>query len=117
VGYLAKILQGLAKAGLVSSQRGLHGGFMLAQDPRTLTVYDVVQAVDPIKRITECPLGDTGHGVDLCPLHRGIDNALGAVELTFKRITIYQVLNQPNANRPLCAFPRNEPAPAAITKT
>ena len=35
VGYLSKIMQGLAKAGLVSSQRGLYGGFTLIKSPRS----------------------------------------------------------------------------------
>lgn len=107
VGYLAKIMQGLAKAGLVSSQRGLYGGFTLLRPAKDLTVYDVVQAVDPIMRITACPLGLEGHGTNLCPLHRGLDNAMAAVEMAFRKMTIHQLLNQPKTSRPLCGFPRN----------
>ena len=47
VGYLAKIMQGLSRSRLVNSQRGLHGGFTLVREPRELSIYDVVQAVDP----------------------------------------------------------------------
>jgi Rrf2 family transcriptional regulator, nitric oxide-sensitive transcriptional repressor len=108
VGYLAKIMQGLARHGLVTSQRGLYGGFTLARQPSDLTVYDVVQAVDPIVRITECPLHLEGHSTNLCPLHRGLDNAMAAVEMAFKKLTIHHVLNQPQTNRPLCAFPRHQ---------
>ena len=110
VGYLAKIMQGLAKAGLVSSQRGLNGGFTLLRPSKDLTVYDVVHAVVPIVRITECPLGLDEHGSNLCPLHRGLDNAMAAVEMVFKKMTIHQLLNQPKTNRPLCAFPRHATA-------
>ena len=46
-GYLAKILQDLVRHELVRSQRGPGGGFALAHDPTTLTVFDVLQAVDP----------------------------------------------------------------------
>jgi Rrf2 family transcriptional regulator, nitric oxide-sensitive transcriptional repressor len=106
VGYLAKIMQGLARSGLVTSQRGLYGGFTINRPIKELTIYDVIQAVDPIRRITECPLGLEGHGTALCPLHRGLDNAMAAVEMAFKKLTIYQVLNQPQTNRPLCNFPR-----------
>src|SRR5689334_18543405 len=31
VGYLAKVMQALGRGGIVSSQRGLHGGFTLAR--------------------------------------------------------------------------------------
>ena len=108
VGYLAKILQGLAKAGLVTSQRGLYGGFTLVESPTTLTIYQVVHAVDPIRRITECPLGLEDHGSNLCPLHRGLDNAMLAVETAFKKLTIHHLLTQPRSNKPLCSFPRRQ---------
>ncbi|MGH7140821.1 MAG: RrF2 family transcriptional regulator, partial [Pirellulales bacterium] len=56
-GYLAKVMQGLSRAGLVRAQRGLHGGFTLAVSAKKLTVLDVVRAVDPLRRIEHCPLG------------------------------------------------------------
>ena len=37
-GYLAKILQALARAGVVTGQRGLNGGFLLAHRPEELTM-------------------------------------------------------------------------------
>ena len=107
VGYLAKIMHSLAKEGVVSSQRGIYGGFTLSRDLKTLSVYDIVQAVDPIDRITTCPLGLEGHGSNLCPLHRGLDNAMAAVEMAFKKMTIHQMLNQPSGTRPLCPFPHS----------
>src|SRR5262245_46906388 len=78
-GYLSKVMQALSRAGLVHSQRGLGGGFTLAVPPADLTVLDVVQAVDPIRRIKSCPLGIKGH-VNLCPLHRRLDQAIALVE-------------------------------------
>ena len=38
-----------------------------------------IQAVDPIQRITACPLGLKGH-MNLCPLHRRLDGAIAMVE-------------------------------------
>ena len=87
-GYLAKIMLGLAKAGIVTSQRGLRGGFMLQGDPHIVTMRDVVNAIDPIQRITSCPLGLQEHGQDLCPLHRCLDNAIAGVESLFRATTI-----------------------------
>lgn len=106
MGYLAKIMHSLAKGGLVESQRGPYGGFKLNSDPQTMTVYDVLQSIDPINRITECPMRFEAHGTSLCPLHRSLDNAMAVNETAFKQMTIYQMLNQPDTNRPLCPFPR-----------
>jgi Rrf2 family transcriptional regulator, nitric oxide-sensitive transcriptional repressor len=109
IGYLAKVMQQLARGGLVSSQRGLHGGFTLEKNPKELTMYDVLQCMDPIPRITECPLKLEGHGTNLCPLHRRLDNAMQALELSFKKTSIAQLLTEPTSSRPLCNFPRLAP--------
>ncbi|MEX0717834.1 MAG: Rrf2 family transcriptional regulator [Planctomycetaceae bacterium] len=100
--YLAKLMQSLSRAKLVHSQRGVHGGFMLARDPSELSIFDVVDVVDPIGRIRECPLGLASHGVRLCPLHRRLDNALAEVERAFRETTLAEILAEPSASVPLC---------------
>ncbi len=82
-GYLPKVLQTLRKAGLVDSKRGLGGGFTLARPAEDVTVLEVVNAVDPIKRIHRCPLGIDSHGTNLCPLHQRLDQATELVEKSF----------------------------------
>ena len=94
-GYLAKILQALARAGIVSGQRGLGGGFLLARRPDQLTLLDVVRVADGSRRITTCPLGIPGHGPDLCPLHRRLDEAAALAEQTLGGVTVADVLGEP----------------------
>ena len=77
--YLSKVLSDLARAGLVVSQRGPSGGFALGRPATEITVLDVINAVDPLKRITACPLGRPEH-IELCPLHRELDAAIAHVE-------------------------------------
>jgi Rrf2 family protein len=100
--YLSKLLQGLVRAGVLRSQRGLHGGFVLTKAPSTLSIWDVVDAVEPIKRIQACPLGIGAHGAALCPLHRRLDSALALVEQSFRETTIAELLGQPGSTSPLC---------------
>lgn len=104
-GYLAKVLQNLSRAGMITSQRGLHGGSVLAKDPATLSVHDVLQSVEPIRRITSCPLGIKSHGVNLCPLHKRLDQAMELVEDAFKQSTIADMLADANPSKPLCETP------------
>lgn len=103
--YLSKVMQSLGRAGLVQSQRGLHGGFALARPATALTIWDVVQAVDPIHRIRECPLGLASHRTRLCPLHQRLDDALGSIEKTFKETSLAEILAEPSTSKPLCGFP------------
>ena len=103
--YLSKILQGLAKKGIVQTQRGVGGGISLAKSPEELTILDVVNAVEPIQRITTCPLGLSSHGARLCPLHKRMDAALASVETAFKNSTLAEVLSEPSESVPLCETP------------
>jgi Rrf2 family protein len=109
--YLSKILQGLAKKGIVQTQRGVGGGVSLAKTPAELTILDVVNAVEPIQRITRCPLGLATHGVKLCPLHKRMDAAMATVEEAFRATTLAEVLAEPGESVPLCD---GEPSPQAL---
>lgn len=100
--YLAKILQSLSQKGVVRSQRGIGGGVTLVKTPEELTILEVVNAVDPIGRIQECPLGLAAHGVRLCPLHKRVDQALALVEDAFRKTTLAEVLAEPTTSVPLC---------------
>ena len=108
--YLSKILQGLVRGGIVHSQRGLGGGMVLARPAAEVTILDVVNAVDPIKRIRTCPLGIDAHGMRLCPLHRRLDEAMATVEGAFGSTTLAEILAEPSASTPLCEIP----APASV---
>lgn len=100
-GYLSKVLQTLGRSGIVQSQRGLHGGFVLARPAAELTVLDVVNAVDPMKRILECPLGLKQHGRRLCPLHRQLDDAMAEVERALGSHSIQALISEPEGSVPL----------------
>lgn len=111
-GYLSKVLQNLRRNGMVTAQRGLHGGFTLARSADELTVLDVVNAVDPIPRIRECPLGLASHGKNLCPLHRKLDDAMNLIEESFGGTTIADLLRTPTRSQPLCEVTVRGEAPA-----
>ncbi|MBX9585177.1 MAG: Rrf2 family transcriptional regulator [Gemmataceae bacterium] len=100
--YLAKVVQGLARAGVVRTQRGVGGGVVLSRDPAAITILDVVNAVEPLGRISTCPLGLRAHGVRLCPLHKRLDDALATVEAAFRSTTLADVLAEPTESVPLC---------------
>ena len=104
--YLSKVMQSLHRAGVVTSQRGLHGGFRLAKAPTEISILEVVNAVERLQRIRTCPLGLASHGVRLCPLHKRLDDALAQVEEAFAKSTLAEVVADPSPSVPLCDFPR-----------
>lgn len=106
--YLAKVLQNLSRHNLVKSQRGLRGGFAIGKPPKELTIWEVVQAVEPIRRIRECPLELESHKTKLCPLHKKLDDALAQIEEAFTTTSIADILAEPTTSKPLCPFPFTE---------
>lgn len=91
--FLSKILRDLVVAGLVHGQRGPNGGFTLAHDSSDISILDVINAVDPLKRIDECPLGLPEHK-KLCPLHAQLDSAIEQVECTLGKTRLIDLLEK-----------------------
>lgn len=84
VELLAKVLQRLAQRGLLRSQQGIHGGYLLARSAQTLTVAEVVEAIDGPLQLTVC--GTTEERCEQfakCsirdPLHRIRDRIISAL--------------------------------------
>ena len=100
--YLAKVLHELARGEIVVSKRGLHGGFVLAHSPDELSLLDVIDVVDPIKKIASCPLKLESHGTNLCPLHKRINDSIALMQNTFREATISTILAEPTLSTPLC---------------
>lgn len=69
--YLAKIINSLARRGLVNTQRGVGGGVTLARAPAEISMFDVCVALDdPIVR-PACMLGTAECSDDrACPAHK-----------------------------------------------
>lgn len=99
-GYLIKVLQQLTRQNILAAQRGSHGGFRLLRDPATLTVLEIINAIDPMVRIHTCPLKIEAHGKNLCSMHRSIDDAMASVEACFGNSTILELMNTTSPHAP-----------------
>ncbi|HEY2540579.1 MAG TPA: SUF system Fe-S cluster assembly regulator [Stellaceae bacterium] len=86
---VAKILKALAHAGLVTATRGAAGGYRLARDPRSISVAQVVAAIDGDIGLTQCSVHVAEcTRTDYCPtrphwaaINRAVEHALAAVSL------------------------------------
>src|SRR3954471_9544863 len=54
VELMAKVLQRLARRGLLSSHQGTRGGYRLAKAPSAISVADIIQAIDGPLTVTAC---------------------------------------------------------------
>jgi len=68
--FLSKILQNLARDGLLNSTKGRGGGFELAKKPNKITLYDIKVSIDGDADLSECAVGLAKcNDKQPCPLH------------------------------------------------
>jgi Rrf2 family protein len=89
---LAKILQRLAKAGLLHSQHGINGGYTLARDPGTITAFEVIRAIDGPLFITSCVTvrGECDQ-TDRCSIRGPLRRVSHSIEEVLRRLTILEM--------------------------
>src|ERR1039458_1882170 len=93
---LAKILQRLAKVGLVQSQHGMNGGDTLARDPRTISGFEVIKAIDGPLFITSCVTvrGECGQS-DRCTIREPLRKVNESIEQVLKNKKIPKRKEEP----------------------
>jgi Rrf2 family transcriptional regulator, nitric oxide-sensitive transcriptional repressor len=67
--YLYKVLQSLARGGLLAAHRGVTGGYELTPGAREASVLDIVEAVNGLPLLNTCVLSGGCHRAPACPAH------------------------------------------------
>ena len=68
--FLAKLLQQLNKANLVSSTKGPNGGFYLSKQDNKNAVWDIIVSIDGSSKFDDCFLGlSKCSDENPCPIH------------------------------------------------
>lgn len=92
--YLTKVFQQLNDAGLSTSKRGRGGGVALTRAPETISLYEIVVAIDGDDLFEECVLGLPGCGdAEPCPLHDHWTEERERMRATFQDTTLVEVPN------------------------
>lgn len=99
--YLSKILNRLTVAGLLTSQKGHGGGFILAKSPAKIRFVDVLRAVDFSPRTDHCLFGwDQCDVLDPCPLHHEWTRLKESFEAWARTRTLADVLGHDEPYEP-----------------
>jgi Rrf2 family transcriptional regulator, cysteine metabolism repressor len=117
--YLEHLMARLRRAELVASRRGAHGGYNLSRPARTISMAEVVEALEgdiaPIECITEGADGSLvcsreAHG-DACPTKLLWTRVRGSIVTTLREMTLADVAAPPPAAPPEDAPAEPDPAP------
>ncbi len=86
--YMAKQMQALSKAGIVQSSRGKHGGYRLARTADTISLWDIMVAIEGREPAFSCTEirqnGPCGASPEECRKMCAIASAFGAAERAFR---------------------------------
>jgi Rrf2 family protein len=97
---LAKILQRLAKVGILRSHAGMSGGYSLLKPPREISAFEVIRAIDGPLFITSC--GATQSSCDLtdsCTIKEPLARVNDSISDLLRNITIADLAETPGAPR------------------
>lgn len=92
---LAKVLQRLARKGLLQARHGSSGGYTLARDPAAITALEVVQVIDGPISITSCNTrrGDCDH-LPKCTVRHPLRRVNDALLQVLSQVTILQLADE-----------------------
>lgn len=91
--YLEQLFARLRKQGLVSSSRGPGGGYRLSRGADTITVLDVISAVDEKVDSTQCEGRQNCHGHEQCLSHELWQSLSDQIRVYLDGITLAQVVS------------------------
>jgi Rrf2 family protein len=92
---LRKILQRLAKSGIVASTKGCNGGVRLARSPREVTLFDVIESVQGPVRVSQCSdPRQCCENMSECRLRNSIADIQCEIEAVFKKKTLQDLLDE-----------------------
>jgi Rrf2 family protein len=92
--HLAKVFQSLGKAGLVSSQRGPGGGFVLNRPAEEVSFLEVYEILESPVNLTECPMGYSQCGFHACIFEQKLNNINREILKTFENIKLSEFTAQ-----------------------
>ncbi len=91
---VSKILKSLVRQGLLESVRGVHGGYQLAKPATSITVAEIITAVDGPIALTDCADEHKGEcGIEsLCPVRDGWRRINSAIRHTLEEISLQELI-------------------------
>jgi len=91
--YLARIFHMLARAKILTSQKGLGGGFKFRIPPEQITLWDIVRVFDNVDVYDECVIGwEKCSDEKPCPLHEKFKPLREGLKDFLMKTTLTQVV-------------------------
>ncbi|HXG38248.1 MAG TPA: Rrf2 family transcriptional regulator, partial [Bacteroidota bacterium] len=92
---LAKVLQKLARAGIVRSSQGVKGGYALSRKPNELTVSFVIRIIEEERpMVAECYSEgpESCYLFDSCTIRRPLGKLQRNLNVLFDKMTVQEII-------------------------
>lgn len=96
---VSKVLKMLAHGKIIASQRGVAGGYTLSRDPKSITVAEIITAMEGPIALTACVDGAVGScDVEaLCAMRGNWDKVNRAIREALSAVSLQEMLAMPSA--------------------
>jgi Rrf2 family protein len=93
---VAKVLQRLAKIGLLASQHGTNGGYALARDPAEINAFEVIRALEGPLFITSCVTDRSEcRQMTRCTVREPLRKVNDAIAKALREVTVSSLIVEP----------------------
>ena len=92
---IATLATPLQRAGLLTTQRGAGGGFVLCRRPEDISLHEIVNLMEGTTRINRCLDPDgycSRNGVETCPVHKFYSHIQSYLDEAFQDKTIASLM-------------------------
>lgn len=92
---VSKILKALAHSDLVTSHRGMRGGYTLSRPPETISVADIIEALEGPVALTACVEASDEHCnvASLCPIRGGWEKVNRAIRQALDSVSLDELVS------------------------
>ncbi len=95
---VAKVLQRLAKIGLLASQHGTNGGYALARNPSQINAFEVIRALEGPLFITSCVTDRSEcQQMTKCTVREPLRKVNDAIATALRQVTIASLVSEPES--------------------
>ncbi|NLW43090.1 MAG: Rrf2 family transcriptional regulator [Tissierellia bacterium] len=98
--FTYRILRKLLTSGLIDSIRGPRGGYVLAKEPKEITLYDVYSSISGDMVINQCLLGDYCDAANgLCEIHFELEKIQNELINKFNSVNFEDLINKKKSDK------------------